>query len=194
LGLFGGTFDPPHAGHLAVGLTALHNLSLDVVDLLVANEPWQKTDVRVVTPAEVRLEMTRALIEGHPGLRVDDREIRRGGITYTVDTLIDIAATQPNTSVFLIMGADAARRLPTWHRHTDVLSLSTLVIVNRAGTDLFDPTTLPGATIVNITMEPVLVSSTDIRDAVRRGENIDGATTTPVANLIHRHGLYKVAA
>jgi nicotinate-nucleotide adenylyltransferase len=193
LGLLGGTFDPPHSGHVAAAQTALAQVGLDHVDFLVANDPWQKSDTRTITPAAIRLEMTQAIIQGHAGFGVDDREIRRGGPTYTADTLAEIAAAEPDTSVFVILGADAASRLHTWHRHHDVLALSTLIVVNRAGTPLFDPATLAGATIINITMEPVLVSSTNIRQDVRGGRDVSESTSPEVNSIIRAHGLYRAA-
>jgi nicotinate-nucleotide adenylyltransferase len=193
LGLLGGTFDPPHSGHVAAAQTALAQVGLDHVDFLVANDPWQKSDTRTITPAAIRLEMTQAIIQGHAGFGVDDREIRRGGPTYTADTLAEIAAAEPDTSVFVILGADAASRLHTWHRHHDVLALSTLIVVNRAGTPLFDPATLAGATIINITMEPVLVSSTNIRQDVRDGRDVSESTSPEVNSIIQAHGLYRAA-
>lgn len=191
LGLLGGTFDPPHRGHVAAAETALDQAGLDHVDFVVANDPWQKTDSRAVTPAAIRLEMTRAIVGDHAAFGVDDREIRRGGPTYTIDTLTEIANEEPETSVFVILGADAASRLPTWHRHLDVLALSTLIVVNRAGTPLFDSATLPTASIINITMEPVLVSSTDVRAAVHEGRDVSQFTSSEVDNIIRAHGLYK---
>lgn len=194
LGLLGGTFDPPHRGHVAAAETALAQAGLDHVDFVVANDPWQKTDSRAVTPAAIRFEMTRAIVGNHAAFGVDDREIRRGGPTYTVDTLTEIANAEPDTSVFVILGADAASRLSTWHRHLDVLALSTLIVVNRAGTPLFDPATLPTASIVNVTMEPVLISSTEVRIAVREGHDVAEFTSPEVNSIIRAHGLYKVTS
>lgn len=194
LGLLGGTFDPPHRGHVAAAETALAQVGLDRVDFVVANDPWQKSENGRITPAAIRLEMTRALIGSHASFGVDDREIRRGGPTYTVDTLTEIAAVEPDTRVFVIVGADAASRLHTWHRHHEVLALSTLIVVNRAGTPLFDPGTYPSASIVNITMEPVLVSSTDIRASVREGRDVSEETSPEVNGIIRLHGLYQGVA
>lgn len=187
LGLLGGTFDPPHLGHLAAAEAALSQLHLDRVDFLVANDPWQKTDSRVVTPAAVRVEMVTALVNGRPGLGVDDREVRRGGVTYTADTLDEIAREQPETEVFLIVGADTALRLSTWHRPDVVRRLSTLVIVNRTGDVGIN--SAEGALVV--TMQPVDVSSTEIRARVSRGESIDSLTSSSVIDVIAAHGLYR---
>ena len=110
LGLLGGTFDPPHRGHLAAAIAVRDALGLDRIDFLVANDPWQKSGEREVTPAAVRLQMAQAIVEGIEGIGVDDREVRRGGPTYTVETLEELAFECPGTDVFLIVGQDTADR------------------------------------------------------------------------------------
>jgi len=190
LGILGGTFDPPHAGHLAAALAVQTQLGLDDVVLMVANEPWQKVGDRQVTPANVRWEMTNALVQGNSGLRADDREIRRGGPTFTVDTLEEILVEQPGTEIFLIVGADTANRLETWHRASDVVRLSTIVIVNRDDSTNTAPGFLRDAQVVNVSMNPVDVSSSAIREVVSRGESIDSATSSSVASIIRDHALY----
>ena len=142
LGILGGTFDPPHAGHIAAAVAAQTQVGLDDVVLMVANEPWQKVGDRQVTSAQVRWEMTEALVEEISGLRADDREIRRGGPTFTVDTLEEIHAEHPDSEIFLIVGADTAGRLETWHRASDVVRLSTIVIVNRDNSTTAGPVKL----------------------------------------------------
>lgn len=190
LGILGGTFDPPHAGHLAAAVAVQTQVALDELVLMVANEPWQKVGDRLVTPAQVRFEMTKALVEGISGLRADDREIRRGGPTFTVDTLEEILAEQPDTVIFLIVGADTANRLETWHRASDVVSLSTIVIVNRDDSTNTAPEFLHDARVVNVSMNPVDVSSSAIREAVARGESIDFLTSPSVASIIRDRSLY----
>jgi len=190
LGILGGTFDPPHAGHLAAALAVQTQVGLDDVVLMVANEPWQKVGDREVTPARLRFEMTDALVQGISGLRADDREIRRGGPTYTVDTLEEIFAEQPDTEIFLIVGADTAQRLDTWHRASDVVSLSTIVIVNRDDITNTAPGFLRDAQVLNVSMKPVDVSSSAIREAVALGESIDSATSASVVSIIRDHSLY----
>ncbi len=190
LGILGGTFDPPHLGHLGAALAVQTQVGLDEIVLMVANEPWQKVGDRQVTAAQVRWDMTDALVQGISGLRADDREIRRGGPTFTVDTLEEILAEQPNTEIFLIVGADTAERLETWHRASDVVGLSTIVIVNRDNSTNTAPGFLRDARVVNVSMNPVEVSSSAIREAVARGESIDSATSAFVASIIRDHSLY----
>ena len=190
LGILGGTFDPPHAGHLAAAVAVQTQVALDELVLMVANEPWQKVGDRLVTPAQVRFEMTKALVEGISGLRADDREIRRGGPTFTVDTLEEIHAEHPDTEIFLIVGADTADRLETWHRASDVVRLSTIVIVNRDNSTNAATGFLRDARVVNVTMTPVDVSSSAIREAVAHGESIDSLTSPSVASIIRDRSLY----
>jgi nicotinate-nucleotide adenylyltransferase len=123
-------------------------------------------------------------------LRADDREIRRGGPTFTVDTLEEILSDQPDTEIFLIVGADTAERLETWHRASDVVGLSTIVIVNRDETTNTAPGFLRDARVLKVTMNPVDVSSSSIREAVARGESIDSTTSSSVVTIIRDHSLY----
>jgi nicotinate-nucleotide adenylyltransferase len=190
LGILGGTFDPPHAGHLAAAVAVQTQVALDELVLMVANEPWQKVGDRQVTPAQVRFEMTEALVDGISGLRADDREIRRGGPTFTVDTLEEIIAEHPDTEIFLIVGADTASRLETWHRASDVVRLSTIVIVNRDDVTNTARGFLHDARVVNVSMNPVDVSSSAIREAVAHGEAIVSATSSSVASIIRDRSLY----
>lgn len=194
LGLLGGTFDPPHVGHLAAAKAVRDTMGLDRVDFLVANDPWQKSSDRVVSPAALRLEMVQALVDGQAGLGVDDREIRRGGLTYTVETLEELAKEQPDTDVFLIVGQDTANRIGTWHRYEEVLALSTLVIVNRVENNSQLPEVLSGARVHNVSMPLVDVSSTSIRAKVASGEDIASLTSESVAAVVRRNGLYGATA
>ena len=190
LGILGGTFDPPHAGHLAAAVAVQTQVALDELVLMVANEPWQKVGDRLVTPAQVRFEMTEALVEGISGLRSDDREIRRGGPTFTVDTLEEILAEHPDTEIFLIVGADTANRLETWHRASDVVRLSTIVIVNRDNSTNAATGFLRDARVLNVTMTPVDVSSSAIREAVAHGESLDSLTSSSVVSIVRDRSLY----
>ena len=194
LGLLGGTFDPPHRGHLAAAIAVREALGLDRVDLLVANDPWQKSGEREVTPAAVRMQMVQALVEGVEGIGVDDREVRRGGPTYTVETLEEIAHEQPGTDVFLIVGQDTADRIHTWHRHEDLLALSTLVIVNRDQNAQHVPAALADARVQFVTMPLVDVSSTSVRTAVAEGADVSSMTSPAVVAVVRANGLYGATA
>lgn len=167
-------------------------LGLDEVILMVANDPWQKSDDRDVTPAAIRLEMTKALVDNVDGVSVSDQEIVRGGPTYTVETLEEMLATTPGTEIFLVVGQDTAQRIPTWHRSDDLSRLSTLVVVNRS----FAPTTHvveSDGKVIHVNMVPIDVSSTAIRHAVETGQSIAFGTSDAVASLIKAHKLYESA-
>lgn len=163
-------------------------LDLDRVVLMVAGEPWQKVAQRSITSAEVRLEMVRALVDGEPRVVVGDDEVRRGGPTYTVDTLRAVKASHPGAELFLVLGSDAARNLPTWKEADVVVGLSTLVVVNRPGDDRAIP--VEGATVEFVEMTPVDVSSSQIRADAAAGRAVVPATTPAVAEIIARLDLY----
>src|SRR5690606_27243253 len=116
IGVFGGTFDPPHVGHLVPALFVAEALALDVVLLVVANVPWQKVGSRPISPARDRLDMVRAAVDGVDVLEASDLEIRRGGDTFTVDTIAELRAQGPDDDLVLILGSDAASGLDTWER------------------------------------------------------------------------------
>lgn len=192
VGILGGTFDPPHYGHLAAAQSVRTQLGLDEVILMVANDPWQKSGDRDVTPAAIRLEMVRALVNGLHGLSVSDQEIVRGGQTFTVDTLEELRAANPDIELFLIVGEDTAVRIPSWHRPDDLARLSTLVVVNRSS----EPTTKGDAsdgTVIHVNMVPVDVSSTAIRHAVATGQPVTFGTSDAVASVIEQHQLYELS-
>lgn len=193
LGLLGGTFDPPHLGHLALARAVRDQLALDQVRFVVANDPWQKSGSREVTPANVRVEMVSALIDSEPGFAVDTREIDRGGPTYTADTLESLRLEMPDTEFFLILGADTASRIDTWVRPDDVLALSSLVVVNRGTATAELPPLAEAARVVEVSMSPVEASSTRIRAAVVSGNDVAEWTGPSVARVIAAHHLYGVA-
>ena len=133
IGLFGGTFDPPHLGHLVTAVNVRFALGLDRVVLMVANEPWQKVGTRSVSPALDRLAMVEAAVAGVDGLVAGRTEIDHGGPSYTADTLALLQQEYPGATLFTIMGDDAAAGFETWERHTDVAARSELVVVDRPG-------------------------------------------------------------
>ena len=108
VGIFGGTFDPPHVGHLVTAVDVRHELRLDRVLLVVSNTPWQKVGSRPITPAADRLAMVEAAVAGVEGLEASAVEIDAGGLSYTADTLATLLAKDPDLELFVILGADAA--------------------------------------------------------------------------------------
>lgn len=160
---------------------------------MVAGEPWQKTGLKTgsrhdLSSGEVRLEMVRALVAGEPRLEVGDDEVRRAGPTYTVDTLREMRAKHPEVELYLVVGADAAANLGTWREPSELLSLSTLVVVSRPGSER--PLLPGGATVEWVEMEPVDVSSSAIRAQVSAGADPEG-TTAAVARIIEDRRLYR---
>ena len=187
IGVFGGTFDPPHIGHLVAAIDALQVLELDVVLLVVANAPWQKVGERTISPAADRLAMVEAAVDGRPGIEVSDVEIRRGGLSYTADTLADLLAEEPDAELFLILGNDAAAGFATWERHEEVAALATLVVVDRPGT----PTPIDdGFEWTRIDIPELEISSTELRQRIADGRSVEYLTPPGVVAYVGERGLY----
>jgi nicotinate-nucleotide adenylyltransferase len=191
LGVLGGTFDPPHVGHLVAAVEVRHALELDRVLLVVANVPWQKAELRAVTPAGLRLAMVEALVDGVDGVEASDLEIRRGGDSFTVDTLRDLAEADPDGERFLVVGADAAAGLGSWERAGELPGLATLVLIDRPG--LACPAPPAGFPVARIGIPRLDVSSSDLRRRVVEGRPVDGLVPRGVATLIERHNIYREA-
>ncbi len=131
IGIFGGTFDPIHYGHLRTAFELLQALRLSEVRFMPAGDPPHR-DITVASP-ELRLQMVKAAIGHQQGFNVDDREMRRAGPSYSVDTLAELRAEMPNRSLCLIVGMDAFLGLPKWHQWRDILKLAHLVVAHRPG-------------------------------------------------------------
>ena len=190
IGLFGGTFDPPHVGHLVTAINVRHALNLDLVVLMVANVPWQKIDDRRITDGEYRFAMVAAAVADVPGLVAGRDEIDHGGPSYTADTLATLAQHNPGATLFTIVGDDAAAGFETWDRCDDVAKQSTLVVVDRPGA----PVTLPDRFRWERVEVPRLdVSSTDLRRRFHDGRPAEFLITDPVLAVIESLDLYRVA-
>jgi nicotinate-nucleotide adenylyltransferase len=193
IGLFGGTFDPPHLGHVALAVEARYQLGLDTVLFVVANDPWQKSALREVTPAELRLDMAGLAVAAHPALEVSDVEVRRGGPTYAIDTVEELAGAGELT---LLLGADAAAGLDTWHRAEELRHRVRVGVADRRSTDAADgqparPAGPPqGWQTVRFEMPRLDISSSDIRRRCAAGEPIDHLVAPEVAAVIAASGLY----
>ena len=191
IGLFGGTFDPPHVGHLVTAVNVRHALSLDAVVLMVSNSPWQKEGTRAISAPEDRLAMVEAAVADVKGLVAGDAEIRRGGPSFTADTLAGMVDGYPGAELFTIVGDDAAAGLTTWERHEEVVAQSHLVVVDRPG----EPVELPcGFVWLRVEVPRLEVSSTDLRARVRDGRPLDYLVTEPVLDIIAMRKLYRDAA
>jgi nicotinate-nucleotide adenylyltransferase len=189
IGLFGGTFDPPHVGHLVTAVNVRHALDLDTVILMVANIPWQKQGERAITPAADRLAMVEAAVADVPGLAAGRMEIDAGGPSYTADTLAALAAAHPGAELFTIVGDDAAAGLHTWARFEEVLAQSSLVVVDRPGNAVRPPDDIDW---IHVEVPRLEVSSTDLRARFGDGRPLDYLLTDAVLAVIASRNLYAV--
>lgn len=194
IGILGGTFNPPHLGHLICAQEAYLQLGLDRVTLIPARIPPHKP-VEDEPGAEHRLELCRLAIGTDERFQVSDLEIGRDGPSYTVDTLEELHSSAPDHELFLIVGGDIAAGLPDWHEPERVLSLATLAVAKRRGTSraAVDDAlaALPGGERTRFFRMPrIAISSTMLRDRVRSGQPIRYYVPDPVASYVERHRLY----
>lgn len=191
IGVFGGTFDPIHVGHLAAAVNVREQLQLDRLLLVVANVPWQKVDQRAVSSAEDRLAMVEAAVEGIAGLEASAIEIERGGVSYTVDTLVELQDASPDGQLFLVVGSDVAPALETWERVEDVRKRCVLVVVTRPGSP---PYSAGGWHSEEVQVPYLDISSTDLRQRVAQDRPLDFLITPEVIRVIRERGLYSQGA
>jgi nicotinate-nucleotide adenylyltransferase len=187
IGLFGGTFDPPHIGHLLAASDAYETLALDrVLFVPAAAQPLKSA---IMASAADRMAMVELLVGGDPRFAADPVEIERGGLSFTVDTLRalhDRWKSDGALALVLLLGADAAATLPQWREPAAVASLAEVVVLRRAG-----GAETPPATARAIDTRRVDVSSTEIRARVRAGRSIRGFVPEPVAAYIEGRRLYR---
>lgn len=188
-GIFGGTFDPVHAGHLAVAASVHAALALDRTLLVVANEPWQKAD-ESVTPARLRYEMAAAAAVDLeiPGLAASDLELARGGPSYTVDTAEALRGEDPDGALFLVVGHDVAATLDSWHRVDDLKRLVTLVVVSRPG--VTGEVCLPEWKVRAVEVPQVDISASAIRRRMANGLPVDGLVPAAAMRILRAAGGY----
>ncbi len=189
LGIFGGTFDPVHIGHLVAAVNTRHALSLDKVLMVVANEPWQKSAHHEVTPALDRLAMVEAAVEGIEGVEASAIEIERGGVSYTIDTVEELHDYYAGAELFLVVGADVALELPTWERVEDLSGLVILAVVNRPGHPRVK--SVPGWQVCTVDIPAIDLSSTEVREWAAAGRPLDFLVPSPVIRCINDRGLYR---
>ena len=196
LGIFGGTFDPVHNGHLTVAEHARTKMDLDLVLFVPAGQPWFKAG-RIVSDAEHRLEMTRIATAGNPHFAVSDMEVLRDGPTYTIDTLAALREEMGDGVEFsVILGIDALNELHRWRRPAAVLGRATVVGVTRAGVGAVDRAALEsirdGASdeVVIVDGPLVDISAADVRRRMKEGLSVRGLIPPGVEGYAKRHGLY----
>jgi nicotinate-nucleotide adenylyltransferase len=188
LGIFGGTFDPPHLGHLLVAIDAFEALALDRLVFVPTGRQPLKADV-TTAPGAARLAMTRRLVGDDARFAVDAMEIERDGLSFTIDTLHAFAARDPEAERYFLLGADAWRSFPRWRSPDEIMRLATVVVLTRGGepigpaaSGLRAPRVLPTRRID--------ISSTEIRSRIRAGLSLRGFVPEAVRDYIEANGLY----
>ena len=190
IGVFGGTFDPPHVGHLLMATDAREALELDrLIFVPTGSQPF-KIDTPPVASGQDRLEMVRLAVADDANYVVDDAEINRKGLSFTVDTLEHLAVRHAGSQLFFLLGEDALAGFPKWRNPERILALATLAVVTRPGA--------PGVGewrdaegLVRVSTRRVDVSSTEIRERRRAGKSIKGFVPESVERFIDARGLYR---
>lgn len=200
LGVYGGTFDPVHMGHLLLAETCREACGLDRVLWLPAGSPPHKQDAEL-TDERLRSELVRAAIAGHEQFQLDRRESRREGPSYTVETLAELQAENPTAQLYFLMGGDSLTELAGWRDPAGILRRATVVVAGRAGdgpVDLGPLVTAAGADARDrvrlVTMPEVGISSREIRRRVAAGQSIRYQVPRAVECLIREHNLYRPRA
>jgi nicotinate-nucleotide adenylyltransferase len=193
VGIMGGTFDPIHVGHLAAARAAMDCARLDRVVFIPSSQPPHRA--AAAAPVEDRIEMVRLAVQGEARFEVSDTEVRRGGTSYTVDTLSELHANRPGDELFLILGWDAARLFSSWHEPGRVSRLASVVIVARPGLEApksfeLAGTGLPPARVVECMVTTPDVSGSELRRALAAGESVAGKLPPDVERYIAAHHLY----
>lgn len=190
LGVFGGSFDPPHKAHLELVKLAVNELELDHVLVTVANDPWQKSAIRKVTDGSHRLEMTSLLFRDYSDATVTDIEFQLEGESNTADTLRTLRSKYPNAEFYLLLGYDSAMGIVTWRNPQLIFEQARVVVVERPG---FLNIELPSvlSTAIRIQGLNLDISSENIRRRLENGESISDITPESIRNYIAEHGLYR---
>jgi len=202
IGLFGGAFDPPHLAHTALARAAIEQLQLDLLHIAPTGNAWHKP--LVLSAAADRLAMCKLAFANLPKTLLDERELRRAGPTYTIDTLLELRAQYIGAQLFLLIGDDQAAAFHTWQRAPEILAIATIAIAVRASTASagghFDPRNPlpglpPGAARVRILqLPPMPHSATQARQLAAAGQPLDHLVAAPVAGYIAKHHLYRKPA
>ena len=191
IGLFGGTFDPPHLAHLALARLARDALGLDELRWIPAGQPWQKPGRRLAEGAH-RVAMVQALLGAQPGFVVDRRELDRAGPSYTIDTVRELAREVPGAELFLVIGQDQYARFDTWREWPALLEAVTLAVAGREGVAPAAPPALAAMPhrLKALPLPAMPISSTAAREVIARGQDVAGLAGPEVARYIARHHLY----
>ncbi|MPZ49176.1 MAG: nicotinate-nucleotide adenylyltransferase [Dehalococcoidia bacterium] len=189
LGVFGGTFDPLHTGHLILAEASREQLQLDRVLFIPAGDPWRKSD-REITPASQRLDMVRLATADNPNFEVDDCEVAHEGPSYTVDTLRSLSQRLPEAELYLILGEDALADLPNWRDPAGIASQAMIAVVPRGGIGMpWLP--FPASRLLRVEMPYIGISATELRRRSRRGLSLRYLVPAAVEAYIREQGLYR---
>ncbi|MDP9290725.1 MAG: nicotinate-nucleotide adenylyltransferase [Verrucomicrobiota bacterium] len=182
VGLYGGTFDPIHHGHLILAREALETLELDRL-VFIPNTISPHKIIHIAAPAPLRQAMVAAAIDSEPRFEVDDHEIRREGVSYTIDTLLYFKERLPDAEFFYLIGKDNLRELHTWRRIDEITMLARLVVLSRSESDAVHP---------YLTLQrQVDISATEIRARVAKGASIRYLVPESVRAIIEQNQLYR---
>jgi nicotinate-nucleotide adenylyltransferase len=190
IGVFGGTFDPPHVGHLLLASDAREALDLDrLIFVPAATQPF-KAHTPPIASARDRLEMVRLAVADDANYTIDDTEIDRKGLSFTVDTLEQLSRKNPGAKLFLLLGEDTLAGIDGWRNPGRIRELATLAVMRRSGSE-GSPVTAIADGVTNVSARRFDVSSTEIRERMRAGKSIKGFVPESVERFIEARGLYR---
>jgi nicotinate-nucleotide adenylyltransferase len=191
IGILGGTFDPPHAGHVAAAVAAHKQLGLDEVRVIPAGQAPLRAGAPVASAAD-RVAMCRLAFAEHPWAVVDDRETRRAGTSWSVDTARELAREHPDALRVWVLGADQLARLDRWKDVVELCGLVEFAVLSREGISTLPPPSLATVIRLSVLKAPeVRVSSTALREALRRGDSPRNGLPLGVARHIDERSLYQ---
>ena len=192
LGVFGGAFDPPHVAHVALARAAVEQLQLDELRIFPTGQAWHRS--QALTAPEHRLALAQVAFGGLPRTVIDDRELRRPGPTYTIDTLRELKGEQPAAQLFLVMGEDQAVALTRWRDWEAIVQLAIICVAARPLAEMPPgaPAGLPAPAELRLLRLPSMPeSATEVRERVTQGAGIAHLVPPGVASYIERHHLYQ---
>lgn len=190
VGILGGTFDPIHMGHLVLAEQVREKFQLERVIFIPCASPPHKTEQKL-SPADDRFEMTKLALEGNPYFFVSDIELKREGLSYTVETLRELKELYRDSEIYFLTGSDVLNEITTWRNPEEIYRLAKIVIGIRPGFDKFDPENHFAKKSIIIDITGIDISSTQIREKVRKGESIKYLVPSKVEEYIKNRNLYK---
>ena len=189
IGVYGGAFDPPHAGHLIIAEGVLEACALDTV-LFIPYTIGPHRPAGPAVPSTHRLAMLRLALEGRPQFRIDDREIQRGGTSYMIDTIRSLYDELPEAELVLIIGSDQLTIFAEWREWRAILELAVVAVIERPGHALSGGPPELRERMVTVPIPPQTLSSTLIREGISAGDDISHLVSPAVLRYIEEHGLY----